>query len=624
MSFLGYNQSTPEIILEVDGKRINPIRIEKNQNEVKYIYEHGLCVTGKSSTNVENIFEWKWSISNIGVSDSPVVTAFRPLYLDMPCKGRYAPVLHSSTGGLCDATFPPTSWKQLSRTIVTEGIPDPVTAGSQGGRSSNKDFPFFIMENFEKTGGYFIGVGWSGNWDLKMIRNQEKIYIDAGMTNLGLSIKPSEEFMQPVILIGGYEGNVQEGQRKLRNYVRDYIQPKLEGNRLKPLTFFDNYYGDRGNFNEESFLQEIPVANELGVEYLVIDGGWTGGGEDSQFCSLVPYIGTWKPHPVKFPEGFINIAKCAANNKRKMGIWFDIERANSESLSYKEHSHLFFPTPIDEMGMHLLRLDTKAGLEWAVSTVTDIINRLDAKWIRLDFNSDPEEIWEKSSDPDRKGAIEIHYIENLYIMYDSIMKIFPDVIIENCASGGRRIDLETLRRSHCNFISDHTQAESIIRYNIYGAGHWLPSNQINTSFAHAFLEPNRMENWYDELPACAYLSHFGGNFSISDRMKPLTTRGREIFRKYIDLFHTTSKCFNSDMCFIGRQEDMLEGPAGIAGTDPETGKKAVVLFGVNPGEAIDFVPCEFSELVKQKPTIGDLGDEQFISAFLWTDCNRIE
>ena len=50
---------------------------------------------------------------------------------------------------------------------------------------------------------------------------------------------------------------------------------------------------------------------------------------------------------------------------------------------------------------------------------------------------------------------EIEYVMGLYRMWDEIMERFPYIFIDNCASGGRRIDLETNMRSIPMWRSDY-------------------------------------------------------------------------------------------------------------------------------------------------------------------------
>lgn len=607
---------TIPIGLHLEGKPVAPVGVQDRSSELVYVYPFGLCAIGSRSVWGDTV-EWSWRIENHGTAISPLVTAFYPLHLTLACEGRHAPMLHGSLGGLDMASFPPDSWRQWTRSAVTEGLPwlgD--GAWSAGGRSSNHHFPFFVVEHARRKGGFYFGVGWSGDWRLSMRREAETVAIQAGMMNLSLSLHPGESFRQPTILLGRYQGDAASGQRALRTHLRDRVQPRLGGAPMRPVSFWDSYYGDRGQFFEQDALEEIPLVAQAGIEYFVIDGGWNGGGQDGRFESLIPHIGSWRLCPDKFPNGFAPLKDAAVRHGIQLGLWFDIERAHRDSATAKDLPNLFFPE-WEGAGCRLLRLNRPEAREWAVETISEQVRASDARWLRLDMNADPAECWAKYDAVDRRGETEIRYVENLYGLWDALLARFPDVVIENCASGGRRIDLETIRRSHTDWISDHTQSEAIIRYHLHGACRWLPANHLNTSMAHAYLEPNRPVNWREPLPAGAYLSHFGGNFSVSDRLKPLTEAARVTLRQYVDLFARTRSCFAGDVYPLGGQLDTLHGPAGLAGVDPATGRRAVVCFGATPQAARSLVPDDFKALVARNPLIGDEGSDQFTSAYLW-------
>ena len=79
--------------------------------------------------------------------------------------------------------------------------------------------------------------------------------------------------------------------------------------------------------------------------------------------------------------------------------------------------------------------------------------------LRIDFNEfDPLTFWRSidAKDPNRVGMAEIRYVEGLYRMWDDILQANPRLFIDNCASGGRRIDLETMSRSIPLWRSDNT------------------------------------------------------------------------------------------------------------------------------------------------------------------------
>jgi alpha-galactosidase len=78
--------------------------------------------------------------------------------------------------------------------------------------------------------------------------------------------------------------------------------------------------------------------------------------------------------------------------------------------------------------------------------------------LRIDYNIDPLPFWRflDARDTNRVGLAEIRYVEGLYQMWDDLLRANPALFIDNCASGGRRIDLETAARSLPLWRSDNT------------------------------------------------------------------------------------------------------------------------------------------------------------------------
>ncbi len=395
-----------DLIVAVNGQRELPVAFEEAGDRVTLAYRFGLLAEGRRQRRGDAV-EWQWTLRNTGSEPTPPVTAFRPLSARFTCRGRFAPTLYGCRGGLDDACFPPVSWSLWQKSIITEGLPSPWVAHSAGGRSSNHDLPFFILENPDRSSGWFVGLGWSGDWDLRMERQAEEVSVHAGMTHLNLVLRPGEAFRQPSVLIGAYTGPASAGFRALRRYLRDEVQPRYLGEPVRPITCFNNYYGDRGNFDDQVFLREIPAAARLGIDYLVIDGGWTGGGDDARWDSVPPHIGNWhRPDPRKFPNGFGPVRQAAEAYGRGLGLWFDVEHAHPRSLALAEHPELFFTGQLDNNGCHLLRLDLDMGREWAFQSIANALRALGARYLKFDMNADPAPIWELNDLPTRRGATE--------------------------------------------------------------------------------------------------------------------------------------------------------------------------------------------------------------------------
>lgn len=70
---------------------------------------------------------------------------------------------------------------------------------------------------------------------------------------------------------------------------------------------------------------------------------------------------------------------------------------------------------------------------------------------------------------------EIRHIEGLYAYWDSLLVRFPKLLIDNCASGGRRLDLETTSRSSPLWRTDYQYGEpNGYQCHTYGLSFYLP------------------------------------------------------------------------------------------------------------------------------------------------------
>ena len=83
--------------------------------------------------------------------------------------------------------------------------------------------------------------------------------------------------------------------------------------------------------------------------------------------------------------------------------------------------------------------------------------------------------WIANDKPGRIGISEIKHIEGLYAYWDSLQERFPNLLIDNCASGGRRLDLETTSRSAPLWRTDYQYGEpNGYQCHTYGLNFYLP------------------------------------------------------------------------------------------------------------------------------------------------------
>lgn len=108
--------------------------------------------------------------------------------------------------------------------------------------------------------------------------------------------------------------------------------------------------------------------------------------------------------------------------------------------------------------------------EWLQEYIGDMIEQNGIDYYRQDFNMEPDKYWARYDEPDRIGMKEIRHIEGLYAFWDYLLERFPGLLIDNCASGGRRLDLETIKRSAPLWRSDYYHYDDPDGYQCHNFG----------------------------------------------------------------------------------------------------------------------------------------------------------
>jgi len=126
----------------------------------------------------------------------------------------------------------------------------------------------------------------------------------------------------------------------------------------------------------------------------------------------------------------------------------------------------------------LFNLGLPEARKWLTAYITTFMKEQGILLYRQDFNFDPLPYWRAADAPDRQGMTEIRHVEGLYEFWDELLRRQPGLVIDNCASGGRRIDLETISRSiplwrsdwQCGWINDGTPGQT----HTMGLSCWVP------------------------------------------------------------------------------------------------------------------------------------------------------
>jgi alpha-galactosidase len=200
---------------------------------------------------------------------------------------------------------------------------------------------------------------------------------------------------------------------------------------------FDRYSWTRPAWaTEAGQVAAAKATREIGCDTHWLDAAWFANGFPSG-------VGNWFCRPKEFPHGLKPVSDACHRLGLKFIVWFEPERVAAGSLIAREHPEFVFGGKAGG----LFKLSDPAARRWLTDLLSKRITEFGMDAYRNDFNIDPLGFWRRNDTPDRQGMTEIRYVEGQYAMWDELLASHPGLWIDNCASGGRRIDLETCMRS---------------------------------------------------------------------------------------------------------------------------------------------------------------------------------
>ena len=474
--------------------------------------EHGLALTSRvnergSSLVISSVLE------NHSETPSPPLDVIEPLHLVFEHPIAQWQLIYAN-GGAKQAHYPPSAFKthdifRLRDSLKIESPPL--------GRSSDLHLPILmsVSQCSDERGGFFCGLEWSAAWYIGLSMEPEesmgkaisglKTALKVGVKVAGLQLDPGESLKLPPVHLGFFAGGAREGTNALRRYLYEDVCPTYQGQPVLPRVSYDHFFGIANECDIALLKTQADRAAELGIETFVFDGSWYEKGHP---------LGAGNWHDAdrsRFPDGLEPLAEYVRELGMDFGLWFEPERAMEGTHFLEEHPDWFVPVPVWRWKHHpraqvyQLELSRKEAQDYVIELLGRWVRKLDLRWIRYDYNSEPMPYWNQV---DPTGKIQFSYMEGLYRVWDTLLREHPNLMIESCSSGGRRLDLGSIRRAHTFWISDETRDPLICRFTQARANRFLPGHLLNISVPV-------WRNWGDQgFDSTSILSRMLGKLSF--------------------------------------------------------------------------------------------------------------
>lgn len=426
--------------------------------------------------------EWVLHFHNTSAKNSGQLTRVKVADFDMVYPAAGALKIHYAEGNkISKADYAPRTAE-----FRTE---QPLHIEPHGGRSSEEAFPFFNLESEASQQGVMVAVGWTGTWfaDLEK-RDPSRLTLAAGMLNTDLYLYPGEQIRTPSVALMFWSGDRMNGHNRFRRLVLAHHSRKVDGSPFYPLCSAFNYRDPQPCGEYSCLTADWAIAMvrrysmfELTPDVFWLDAGWhTGAGDFRHGKSWANTTGNWTVDRERFPEGLKPVSDAVHEAGAKFMVWFEPERVVKGTQWATEHKEWMldteWPEGSEQSTWYLFDLGNDEACDWLCKYYGDLIEENGIDYYRQDFNMLPAGYWRDADEPSRNGIKEIRHIENLYKFWDYLLERFPGLLIDNCASGGKRLDWESIGRSAPLWRSDYYHYDDPDGYqcHTYGLNFFLP------------------------------------------------------------------------------------------------------------------------------------------------------
>lgn len=434
------------------------------------------------------------------------------------------------------------SWareREIDRRLLPPGKS---SAFSLRGISSHQYHPFLALCEHSATQEQGLAYGmtfvYSGNFLAQAELDQfQKVRAVMGIHPDGFTwhLEPGEAFQAPEVLMACSDRGLGGMSRSFHDLLRRHLIRGQEKHRPTLVNSWEACYFD---FDHDRLLELGREAAEHGIELLVVDDGWFGRRNDETTS-----LGDWRVNEEKLPGGLARLGRELAELGVGLGLWVEPEMVSPDSGLYRAHPDyaMALPerTPTLARNQYVLDLTRKEVRDSVYRQIADVLRSAPISYVKWDMNRPLTDVYSAALPPERQGEAGHRYVLGLYEMQERLVTEFPDILLENCCSGGGRFDAGMLYYSPQIWCSDN--AEAMDRLWIQEATALVyPLSSMGAHVACCPSHTNGRATPFEtrgraSLPGCfGYELDLG---RLTDGERTLIPRQLEEYRQYGPIFH---------------------------------------------------------------------------------------
>ncbi len=368
--------------------------------------------------------------------------------------------LHWNRYRLDELGMSSTQPEAIRRTSKTIGI------NNAGNWSTKEYIPMGYLYNEEAGSALYWQIEHNGSWYWEIADQDGHLYLKLSgptehQSHWWKNLTPGESFESVPVSVGSLIGGFDEAMGELTKYRRAIRRPNADNENL-PVIFNDYMNCLFADPTTEKELPLIEAAKEAGCEYYVIDAGWYADG------FWWDYVGEWLPSAKRFPNGLEEVTNRIVEKGMVPGVWLELEVMGIKCpLADQVPEDWYFirhGKKVSDRSRYQLDFRNPAVQKYASDVIDRLVRDYRVGYIKMDYNIEPGIGTEIGADSFGEGLLghERAYLEWL----QGIFEKYPQLVIENCSSGGLRMDYAMLSRYSIQSTSD---TEDYIKYSTIAA-----------------------------------------------------------------------------------------------------------------------------------------------------------
>ncbi len=404
------------------------------------------------------------------------------------------------------------------------------------GNSSNRANPFVMVskEHTTENAGdcYGFNLIYSSNhFEALQVSAYNKTRFLSGINprNFSYLLEEGESFEAPEAVMSFSHKGFNALSQNLHYFVRNHIVRGQWKYKERPV-LLNSWEACYFKINETKLVNLAKAGKEVGVELFVLDDGWFGNRDDD-----TKGLGDWDVNKKKFPKGIKGLSEKIKALGLDFGIWVEPEMVNTDSDLYRTHPDWAIEAPVGlhSEGRHQRILDlTRIEVQdFLIEKMSEVFSSGEISYVKWDMNRDFTDYYSKALQPQRQQEVAHRYILGLYRVMKELVKRFPHILFEGCASGGDRFDLGILCYFPQIWASDDTDAVCRAKMQT-GYSYGYPMSTVG---AHVSAVPNHQTLRTTPLSSRFHVAAFGV-LGYECNLKDMKKEEQNIIKEQIELY----------------------------------------------------------------------------------------